>query len=45
MAACNNATFSQAIKSVNDVGIKYENVTAIVSDSAAYCKKAVRDMQ
>ena len=38
MVACNHATFSQAIiKSVSDVGIKFENVTAIVPDSAAYC--------
>ena len=45
MVACNNATFSQAIiKSVSDVGIKFEYVTAIVSDSAGYCKKAFKDV-
>ena len=45
MSACNHATFSQAIiKCVTEVGIKYEQVIAIVSDSAAYCKKAFRDV-
>ena len=44
-ASCNNATFSQAIiKSVSDVGIKFENTTAIVLDNAAYCKKAFKDV-
>ena len=41
MEACNHATVSQAIiRSVTEVGIRFENVIAIVSDSAAYCKKA-----
>ena len=45
MGACNHSTFSQAIiKSVTDVGIAFDNVMAIVSDSAAYCKKAYRDI-
>ena len=45
MSACNHATFSQAIiKCVTEVGIKYKQVIAIVSDSAAYCKKAFRDV-
>ena len=38
MGACNHFTFSQAIiKSVTDVGIAFDNVMAIVSDSTAYC--------
>ena len=45
MGACNHSTFSQAmIKSVTDVDIAFDNVMAIVSDSAAYCKKAYRDV-
>lgn len=45
MVVCNDATPSQAvIKSVREVGIKYERVIAFVSDSAAYCKKAFRDV-
>ena len=41
MDGCNHSTFSQAIiKSVTDVAIEFDNVMAIVSDSAAYCKKA-----
>ena len=39
MAACNNATFSQAtIKSVSDMGIKFEN------DSAVHRKKIFQDV-
>ena len=42
MEACNNSTFSQAIiQSVTVAGIAF---IAIVSDSAAYCKKAYRDV-
>ena len=45
MEACNHSTFSQAIiQSVSEAGIAFENVTSIVSDSAAYCKKAYRDV-
>ena len=45
MTACNHATFSQSIiKVVGDIGIKFEHVTAIISDSAAYCKKAYREI-
>ena len=43
MDACNHSTLSQVIiKSVTVVGIAFHNVMAIVSDSAAYCKKAYR---
>ena len=45
MDACNHGTFSQAIiKSVSDVGIGFDHVLSIVSDSAAYCKKAFKDV-
>ena len=45
MEACNHSTFSQAIiRSVTDIGITFEQITAVVSDSAAYCKKAYRDV-
>ena len=45
MEACNHSTFSQAIIwSVTDIGITFEQITAVVSDSAAYCKKAYRDV-
>ena len=45
LAACNNSTFSQAIiRSVTGAGIEFDHVIAIVSDSAAYCKKAYRDV-
>ena len=45
MEACNHSTFSQAIiSSVSEAGIAFQNVTAVVSDSAAYCKKAYRDV-
>ena len=45
MTACNHATFSQSIvKVVGDIGIKFEHVTAIISDGAAYCKKAYREI-
>ena len=44
MEACNHATFSQAIlKSLGDVEISYHQVHAVVTDSAAYCKKAFKD--
>ena len=37
MGACNHSTLSQAIiQAVTDVGIRFEDVMAIVSDSAAY---------
>ena len=45
MDACNHSTFSRAIiMSVTDAGIAFDNVMAIVSDSATYCKKAYRDV-
>ena len=45
MDTCNHSTFSQAIiKSVSEVGIAFDHVICIVSDSAAYCKKAYRDV-
>jgi len=45
MIACKNAIFSQAIiKCVGEVGIRFELVTAIVSDSAVYFKKAYQDV-
>lgn len=40
MEACNHSTFSQAIiRSVTEVGIQFDQVIAVLSDSAAYCKK------
>ena len=45
MEACNHSTFSQAIiRSVTEVGIQFDQVTAVVCDSAAYCKKAYREV-
>ena len=45
MEACNHNTFSQAIiSSVSEAGIAFQNVTSIVSDSAAYCNKAYKDV-
>ena len=45
MEACNHSTFSQAIiRSVSEAGISYQNVTSIVTDSAAYCKKAYKEV-
>ena len=45
MDACNHSTVSQAIiKSVSEIGIDFDHVIAIVSDSAAYCKKAYNDV-
>ena len=44
MEGCNHSTFSQAIiSSVSEAGIAFHNVTAVVSDSTACCKKAYRD--
>ena len=38
MEACNQCTFSQAItESVTNIGIEFGHITAVVSDSAAYC--------
>ena len=43
--ACNRKTFSQAIfRSVTDIVIEFSQVISVVSDSAAYCKKAYRDV-
>ena len=45
MGACNHSTFSQAIiQAVTSAQIRFEDVMAIVSDSAAYCKKAYREV-
>ena len=45
MDSCNHSTCSQAIiKPVSEVGVAFNNVISIVSDSAAYCKKACRDV-
>ncbi|KAK6189098.1 hypothetical protein SNE40_005140 [Patella caerulea] len=45
MGACNHSTVSQAVvKTVTDYGIEYNNVMAVVTDSAAYCKKAYKDV-
>ena len=45
MEACNHSTFSQAIlKCLGDAGISFNQVHGVVTDSAAYCKKAVRDV-
>jgi hypothetical protein len=42
---CNHATLSQSvIKAVSDMGINYDKIVAFVSDSAAYCKKAHREV-
>ena len=43
--ACNHYTFSQAIiQSVTGAGIAFDQVIAVISDSAAYCKKAYHDV-
>ena len=45
MDLCNHSTFSQAIiKTVSEVGVAFNNVISVVSNSAAYCKKAYRDV-
>ena len=45
MEACNHSTFSQAIiKVVSNAGINYNNVVAVVTDGAAYCTKAYREV-
>ena len=45
MEACNHSTVSQAIlKCLGDVGITFNQVFEIVTDNAAYCNKAVRDV-
>ena len=45
MDSCNHSTFSQAIiKTVSEVGVAFNNVISAASDSAAYCKKAYRDV-
>lgn len=45
MEACNHSTFSQAIlKCVAEVELPYDRIRAVVSDSAAYCKKAYREV-
>ena len=45
MEACNHCSFSQAIiRSVTDIDIEFSHITAVVSDSAAYCRKAYREV-
>jgi len=45
LEACNHATFSQGIiKAVTNMGILYDSIMAVVSESAAYTIKAYRDM-
>ena len=45
METCNHSTFSQSIiRSVTDTGIQFDDVVAVVTDSAAYCKKAYNDV-
>ena len=45
IASCNHSTFSQGIiRSGTDVGISFEHVMSIVTDGAAYCKKAYKDV-
>ena len=45
MEACNHSTVSQAIlKCLGDVGISFNQVHGVVTDNAAYCKKAVREV-
>lgn len=41
----NHSTVSQVVvKAMNDYGIEFGNVVGIVYDSAAYCKKAFKDV-
>lgn len=41
MEACNHATLSQAVvKPLTNVEVQFDDVIAVVTDSAAYCKKA-----
>ena len=43
--ACNHSTLSQGIlKSVADVELPFDQIHAVITDSAAYCKKAYRDV-
>ena len=45
MQACNHATLRQAvIQAVTSIGIEFKDVLAVVTDSAAYCKKAHREV-
>ena len=45
MGACNHSTFSQAIiQAITTAQIQFEDVISIVTDSAAYCKKAYREV-
>ena len=45
MDVCNHSTLSQAvIKVVSEVGINFNHVISVVTDNAAYCKKAYRDV-
>ena len=45
MEACNHSTLSQGIlKSVADVELPFDRIHAVITDSAAYCKKAYRDV-
>lgn len=45
MQECNHKTLSQSvIKAVSNMGIDFENILAFVTDSAAYCVKAYKDV-
>ena len=45
MEACNHSTLSASvIKAVTSVGIEFQDIIAFVTDSAAYCKKAAREV-
>ena len=45
MEACNHSTLSQGIlKSVADMELPFDRIHAVITDSAAYCKKAYRDV-
>ena len=45
MEACNHSTLSQGIlKSVADVELPFDRIHAVITDSAAYCKKAYREV-
>ena len=42
---CNHQTLSQAcIQAVTQVDIAFENIASFVTDAAAYCKKAYKEV-
>ena len=45
MEACNHSTFNRVVlKAVAEVELPYERICGVVTDSAAYCKKAYWDI-